>query len=147
MYVTSILFATFLAGQASAAAKKQSTPAEATPAPSNLPIARATFPAFGTNQDISGTLEFHGLVSPNVEIISTGDNGLHNFPEGGPFGYHSTIYPRTNLVNDIVHVNPIPAENGSCVDAGPHLDPNNVGEMPPCNPADPAKCQVPLIFL
>lgn len=130
--ITSVLLATLLAGQSSAAAPN--TP--------YLPLARATFPAFGTNQDISGTLEFHGLPSPNVEIISTGATGLKNFPPGlGPFLYHSTS-PLTNSVNEIVHVNSIPAENGSCDDAGAHLDPKNVGETPACNPATPAICQV-----
>jgi hypothetical protein len=143
--ITSVIFATLLTGQVFAA-KNASTSAAAAPVASDLPIARATFPAFGINQDISGTLEFHDLTSSNVEIISTGANGLHNFPAGlGPFLYHSTL-PLESSVNEIVHVNPIPAVDGSCDDAGAHLDPNNVGETPPCDPATPADCQVPPIF-
>ena len=89
--ITSVIFATLLAGQASAASD-QSTSAAAAPSASDLPVARATFPAFGISPDISGTLEFHSLVSSNVEIISTEVTGLHNFPAGlGPFLYHSTF--------------------------------------------------------
>ena len=91
--ITSVLFATLLAGQSSAA-KKPSTSAKDA---SNLPFATATFPAFGTSLGlgITGTLEFHGLASPNVEIISTATTGLHNFPAGlGPFLYHSISPPR-----------------------------------------------------
>ncbi|EEA20470.1 cytosolic Cu/Zn superoxide dismutase, putative [Talaromyces marneffei ATCC 18224] len=46
----------------------------------------------------------------------------------GPFPYH-------------VHVSPVPA-NGNCSAAGEHLDPFNRGEQPPCDPSDPATCQV-----
>jgi hypothetical protein len=144
--ITSLILATLLARQASAA-KNPSTSTSMGKDASNLPVARATFPSFGINQDISGTLEFHELLSSSVEIISTAQSGLKNFPAGeGPFLYHSTFL-LTNSVNEIVHVNPIPSENGTCTDAGPHLDPNNVGEMPPCNPATPAVCQVRPAFL
>jgi hypothetical protein len=83
--ITSVLFATLLAGQ-SATAKKPAKDA------SDLPVATATFPAFGLSLGlgITGTIEFHGLASSNVEIISTATTGLHNFPAGlGPFLYHS----------------------------------------------------------
>lgn len=40
-----------------------------------------------------------------------------------------------------VHVSPVPA-NGDCTAAGEHLDPYNRGEQPPCDPSDPATCQV-----
>ena len=91
--ITSVIFATLVARQASAAKNPSSSTANGKDA-SNLPVARATFPSFGINQDISGTLEFHGLLSSNVEIISTAQTGLKNFPAGeGPFLYHSTFPP------------------------------------------------------
>jgi hypothetical protein len=52
-----------------------------------------------------------------------------NLPkEGGPFTYH-------------IHVDPVPA-NGNCTATLAHLDPFARGEDPPCDPKDPASCQV-----
>ncbi|KAF4991147.1 hypothetical protein FGRMN_8015 [Fusarium graminum] len=52
-----------------------------------------------------------------------------NLPkEGGPFTYH-------------IHVEPVP-ENGNCTATLAHLDPFARGEDPPCDPKDPASCQV-----
>jgi len=99
------------------------TVAAASPPPPVL----VTFPEFGTNQDISGSLEFLQIDS-GVEIISSGFDGLRDFPAGqGPFLWH-------------IHVDPIP-NGGSCLDAGAHFDPDAVGEQPPCNPNTPEKCQ------
>ena len=89
----------------------------------------ASFPAYGPEQDITGTILFtnENTTGPGVQITAS----LHNFPDGlGPFLWH-------------VHVNPVPA-NGSCLATGAHFDPLNVGESPPCNPKTPNLCQVPL---
>ncbi|KAM0336002.1 hypothetical protein ACHAPQ_004619 [Fusarium lateritium] len=52
-----------------------------------------------------------------------------NLPkEGGPFTYH-------------IHVEPVP-EDGNCTATLAHLDPFARGEDPPCDPKDPASCQV-----
>ena len=50
----------------------------------------ATFPQFGPEKDITGTLTFTPAVGGiGVVITSTGDTALHNFPKGlGPFLYH-----------------------------------------------------------
>jgi hypothetical protein len=104
----------------------------------------ATFPQFGPEQNISGTLTFTPAKGGvGVIITSTGDTALHNFPAGlGPFLYHSTSSIYIILQIDLlVHVDPIPA-SGSCLAAGGHLDPLNEGESPPCNPREPQICQV-----
>ncbi|EED24206.1 cytosolic Cu/Zn superoxide dismutase, putative [Talaromyces stipitatus ATCC 10500] len=49
-------------------------------------------------------------------------------PDLGPFPYH-------------IHVLPVPA-GGNCTAAGGHLDPYNRGDEPPCDPSDPATCEV-----
>ena len=130
---SSIILASFLAVQTSGLSNESGP----------LRVAKATFPQFGTNKEISGTLEFHALPSNNVEIVSTGVNGLKSFPAGqGPFVYHSTAHRgKMNAVNRIVHMNAIPAENGSCAAAGPHLDPLSVGDIS-CNALTPNLCQV-----
>src|SRR5277367_4575449 len=55
----------------------------------------ATFPEFGPEQGITGTLTFtpaHGGVG--VVITSTGETALQHFPAGkGPFLYHSNTPP------------------------------------------------------
>ncbi|KAF4455400.1 hypothetical protein F53441_2189 [Fusarium austroafricanum] len=52
-----------------------------------------------------------------------------NLPkEGGPFTYH-------------IHVDPVP-KGGNCTATLAHLDPFARGEEPPCDPKDPASCQV-----
>ena len=66
----------------------------ATSAPTVKSVA-ATFPQFGPEQSITGTLTFTPAVGGvGVVITSTGDAALHNFPAGqGPFLYHSYIPP------------------------------------------------------
>jgi hypothetical protein len=113
------------------------------------PAVFAQFPQYGpsTGAGIAGVLEFKN-VNGNVEIISSGDSALHNFPAGlGPFLYHGTTVFRY-MILIVVHVNPIPS-NGSCDAAGAHFDPDNVGETIPCNPATPSECQVhpPTLYL
>ncbi|RAO65579.1 uncharacterized protein BHQ10_001591 [Talaromyces amestolkiae] len=49
-------------------------------------------------------------------------------PDIGPFPYH-------------VHLYPVPT-SGDCYATGDHLDPYSRGELPPCDPSDPATCQV-----
>ena len=85
--ISSILLASSLA-----AAQTTNLPAgEAT----ILPVI-ATFPAFGAYKEITGRIEFHPVLS-GVEIISTGNEGLHSFPAGiGPFAYHG-IFPLAEL--------------------------------------------------
>ncbi|OKL60186.1 hypothetical protein UA08_04575 [Talaromyces atroroseus] len=57
------------------------------------------------------------------------DVSFTGLPAGlGPFPYH-------------VHVSPVPG-NGDCDAAGPHLDPYNRGEQPPCDASAPATCQI-----
>jgi Cu/Zn superoxide dismutase len=58
------------------------------------------------------------------------DINFSNFPKGeGPFIYH-------------VHEQPVPAD-GNCTGAGPHLDPEDRGEKPPCDLSQGQKsCQV-----
>jgi hypothetical protein len=51
----------------------------------------ASFPASGTNKDITGTIEFLNLGTA-VSIVSTGNTALHNFPESGPFLWHGITY-------------------------------------------------------
>lgn len=52
----------------------------------------ASFPQFGPEQDINGTLTFTPAKGGvGVVITSTGDTALQNFPAGsGPFLYHGT---------------------------------------------------------
>jgi len=57
----------------------------------------ASFPAYGPESDITGTLLFtnENQTGPGVQITSEGPSALHNFPAHlGPFLYHSKLlYP------------------------------------------------------
>ncbi|KAF5018389.1 hypothetical protein F66182_9640 [Fusarium sp. NRRL 66182] len=77
-----------------------------------------------------------GNVRGYIDTVAT-DSGagvrfkvkFSNLPkEGGPFTYH-------------IHVEPVP-EDGNCTATLAHLDPFARGEEPPCDPEDPASCQV-----
>ena len=106
--LSSILIASLLSAQTSAiyarkdhtsstTAKDSATSTASVPGPTTTapagPLATAAsvlFPAFG-NSEITGSLEFRELANnAGIEITSSGDNPLHNFPAGqGPFSYHS----------------------------------------------------------
>lgn len=86
--------------------------------------ARATFPG-SDEQPIRGSVVAStapGGVGVNFAVQ------LENLPEGlGPYSYH-------------VHV--LPVEGTNCTTTLAHQDPYVCYEDPPCDPADPANCQV-----
>ncbi|KAF2431746.1 Cu,Zn superoxide dismutase-like protein [Tothia fuscella] len=107
--------------------------------------APATAPSIAPAKAVTNNPEGHTYVATlpatatvqGAVSVSAGQGGkgvtydikLHGFPkEGGPFMYH-------------VHEKPVPSD-GNCTGAGAHLDPTKRGEVPPCNPATPAQCQV-----
>lgn len=80
-------------------------------------------PSTGIRGYISGTTAPGGTgVTFNVNF--------YGFPSAalGPFLYH-------------IHDQPVPAD-GNCTATLAHLDPYIRGEMPPCDPSQPATCQV-----
>ncbi|MCJ1334228.1 hypothetical protein MMC10_010935 [Thelotrema lepadinum] len=73
-----------------------------------------------------------GTISGSTNTNGTGVDFTVSFDSipatGGPYIYH-------------IHADPVPAD-GNCTGAGPHLDPENRGEKPPCDPSTPQQCQV-----
>lgn len=100
-----------------------------------------------------------GLVK-GIVLASTNPGGtgvtynikITNLPEeGGPFSMPTKNLRRlvtgqsARLTSGflVYHIHQAPvAQNGNCNETGPHLDPFERGEMPPCNPDQPQTCQV-----
>ena len=80
----------------------------------------------------SSTTPIRGSVMGTSNNNGTGVEFIVSFinipATNGPYIYH-------------IHQSPVPA-NGNCTGTGPHLDPENRGEKPPCDPTQPQQCQV-----
>lgn len=92
--------------------------------------AGVTYTAVLPNSATSGIRGFiSGTTAPGGTGVTFNVN-FYGFPSAalGPFLYH-------------IHDQPVPAD-GNCTGTLAHLDPYIRGEIPPCDPSQPATCQV-----
>lgn len=120
-------------------------------------IYTATLPKkpFFTAPELDGNIK--GFISGSAPPDGVGVRftvRFENLPKtGGPFrkytmreiqrnnGYAYVTY--SVLTKHLVyHIHANKATGGNCTSAGAHLDPMNRGEKPPCDPSQPATCQV-----
>ena len=84
----------------------------------------AQFPFSGPRKNITGSVSFVSNANGEVQVSVN----LQGLPSAGmPFIYH-------------VHEYPVSGDN--CTSTGAHLDPSKRGEVPICDAAVPASCQV-----